>query len=408
MIRVLTFTTLFPNAAQPQHGVFVENRLRELVRSGEIEARVLAPVPWFPSSHPRFGRYARYAAAPHAELRDGLMVVHPRYPVIPKIGPNLAPFSLYRTAMRTITGWHRQGYDFDVIDSHFVFPDGVAAVMLGRRLGKPVAITARGTDVNLMPRYAIPRAMIRWAAQRADRLIAVAAALKVSLVDLGIEAERVSVLRNGVDLARFRPPIDRARLRAELGIARPTLVTVGHLIERKGHDLVIAALSSLGDVDLLVVGDGPERDALRALVERLRLSSRVRFLGALPHGELARIYGAADALVLASSREGWANVLLEAMACGTPVVATRVWGTPEAVTEPAAGVLVDDRTADAIAAGVRALFAALPDRAETRRYAERFGWQPTTDGQLALFRAMVAQRTVRRLAEAAQEAVSRP
>ena len=120
----------------------------------------------------------------------------------------------------------------------------------------------------------------------------------------------------------------------------------------------------------------------------------MRFLGALPHSELARVYGAADALVLASSREGWANVLLEAMACGTPVVATRVWGTPEAVTEPAAGVLVDARSAAAIAAGVRGLLAAPPGRAATRRYAERFGWQPTTDGQLALFRAMLAERAV--------------
>ncbi|MEJ0072305.1 MAG: hypothetical protein WDO24_30475 [Pseudomonadota bacterium] len=143
MIRVLTFTTLFPNTAQPQHGVFVENRLRELLGTGEIEARVLAPIPWFPFDHPRFGRYAGYAAAPRDEIRDGVRVAHPRYPVIPKVGPNLAPFSLYQAAARTIAGWQRQGYAFDLIDSHFFFPDGIAAILLGLRFGKPVAITAR-------------------------------------------------------------------------------------------------------------------------------------------------------------------------------------------------------------------------------------------------------------------------
>jgi glycosyltransferase involved in cell wall biosynthesis len=407
MLRVLTFTTLFPNQAQPQHGVFVENRLRELVRSGAVEARVLAPVPWFPSPHQRFGRYARYAAAPRAEVREGVAVAHPRYPVIPKVGANLAPLSLYQAAARTIGRWRRAGYDFDLIDSHFFFPDGVAAVMLGRRFDKPVAITARGTDLNLMARYPVPRTLIRWAAERADGLITVAAALKDSLVALGIAPERVVVLRNGVDLARFRPPEARTELRAALGLVRPTLLSVGHLIERKGHEFVIAALSELDKTDLLIAGEGPEDAALKALARRLGVAHRVRFLGALPHAELARIYGAADALVLASSREGWANVLLEAMACGTPVIATRVWGTPEAVTEPAAGVLVAERSATALAAAARALLAQPPERAATRHYAERFGWRPTTDGQLALFHAMLARRGMRPASKLAHAAVSR-
>jgi glycosyltransferase involved in cell wall biosynthesis len=406
MLRILTFTTLYPNAAQPAHGVFVENRLRALVGSGEVAARVLAPVPWFPSTHPRFGRYAAYAAAPRAESRHGLEIGHPRYPVIPKIGPNLAPFSLYRAAARTLTRWCRQGYDFDLIDSHFFFPDGIAAALLARRFGKPVTITARGTDLNLMPRYRIPRALIRWAADRADGLITVSAALRQPLVELGIAPERIAVLRNGVDLVRFRPPADRAAARAALGLARPTLVSVGHLIERKGHHRVIAALAELPDVDLLVVGDGPEASALRGAAQHHGVAGRVRFLGALPHDALPDVYGAADALVLASSREGWANVLLEAMACGTPVVATPIWGTPEVVTTRAAGVLAE-RSPAALAAGVRDLLAAPPARADTRRHAERFGWAPTTQGQLDLFREILDRRALRRAGIPVQAAVSR-
>ncbi len=160
--------------------------------------------------------------------------------------------------------------------------------------------------------------------------------------------------------------------------------------------------------DLMIFGDVPEKSALHALTERLGLTQRVRFLGARPHDELPQLYGAADALVLASSREGWANVLLEAMACGTPVVATRVWGTPEAVTEPAAGLLVPERSAAALASGIRTLLTAAPERAATRRYAERFGWEPTSQGQLVLFRAMLARRAAIAPDQPGHAAISRP
>ncbi|MDQ2802329.1 MAG: glycosyltransferase, partial [Pseudomonadota bacterium] len=200
---------------------------------------------------------------------------------------------------------------------------------------------------------------------------------------------KVSVLRNGVDTAAFRPPDDRAALRAALGVTRPTVISVGHLVERKGHHLVIEALASLPGCKLIVVGEGPERPRLTQLIARLGLDGRVRLLGERPHAELPGLYGAADVLVLASSREGWANVLLEAMACGTPVVASNIWGNPEVVRSRDAG-LMTERSAAAIAAAIRALLADPPARAATRRYAEGYGWDETTAGQLALFRRVIA------------------
>jgi glycosyltransferase involved in cell wall biosynthesis len=163
------------------------------------------------------------------------------------------------------------------------------------------------------------------------------------------------------------------------------LISVGHLIERKAHDLVVAAMGMLPQCTLLVIGEGPEKSALEAQVAGLGLANRVRIVGAVPHERLRDYYVAADALVLASSREGWPNVLLEAMACGTPTVASNIWGNPEVVATPEAGRLMAERSAAGVADAVQQLFARLPDRAATRRYAERYGWDETSAGQISIF-----------------------
>lgn len=391
-ISLLVFSTLFPNAETPHHGVFVENRLRHLLAEGSVSARVVAPVPWFPFTGDRFGSYAAFARVPAREERNGVTVDHPRYPLLPKIGMTLAPTLLYRWSLPALRRVIAAEGPFDLIDAHYFYPDGVAAVMLGRALGLPVTITARGTDINLIPRFAAARRQILWASRHAAQMIAVCRALKDEMTAIGIEGDRITVLRNGVDLAQFRP-VDRDAARRRLGLGGPTLLSVGGLVTRKANDLTIAALPELPDMTLLLAGEGPEEDALRALAARLGVADRVRFLGRVGHGSLAELYTAADALVLASSREGWANVLLEAMACGTPVVASNVWGTPEAVAAPEAGVLMEDRTSAALARAVRRLFASLPDRAATRRYAEGFSWDETTRGQLVLFRRILGERS---------------
>lgn len=388
--RILTFTTLFPNSAAPSHGVFVENRLRHLVSSEQVSARVVAPVPWFPSRASLFGDYARFAKAPRHEERFGITIEHPRYPVVPKLGMHVAPLLLFLAALPVLRRL-QASQDFDLIDAHYFYPDGVAAALLGRALGKPVTITARGTDINLIPRHPLPRKMIRWAGARAAGMIAVSEALRREMIAQGLPGHRIRTLRNGVDLAMFKPTA-RDETRAELGLTGPTLLSVGHLIARKGHDRVIAALAKLPGYALLIAGDGPERAALEALATARSVAERVRFMGSVPHHALARIYSAADALVLASSREGWPNVLLEAMACGSPVVASNVWGAPELVCDRAAGVLMSALSADGVVDGVNTLFAALPSRAATRRFAERYSWDETTAGQIQLFEEILSGR----------------
>jgi teichuronic acid biosynthesis glycosyltransferase TuaC len=385
-LNVLTFTTLYPNAEQPTHGIFVENRMRQLVkRHPQVKVTVVAPVPWFPFKSRRFGRYGAQARVPREEQRHGIRVLHPRYLLIPKVGMSLAPLLMFLSLFLFVRRLVRNAAaPYQVLDAHYFYPDGVAAVMLGKLLRLPVVVTARGTDINLIPRWRLPRWQLRWAIRRADAVIAVCQALKEAIQGLAEDVCEVEVLRNGVDLQMFSPPTDRARLRAELGFDRVTLVCAGHLIERKGPHLVVEALHRLDDVELVFVGEGELRDALTTQVRSLELESRVRFLGALDQGELKKYYQAADFLVLASSREGWANVLLEAMACGTPVIGTRVWGTPEAVDEGVSGLLVDSRTPQAIAEAIDAARRKHFDRHAVRRWAERFSWDETSDGLLAL------------------------
>ena len=389
-MKILVFSSLYPNAVQPVHGLFVERRLLQVVATGRVEARVVAPVPWFPLSSPSFGEYSTFARVPHSESRNGLEILHPRYPLPPKIGMSTAPLSMALSTLAAVRRLRRE-FPFELIDAHYYYPDGVAAALLGKWLGVPVMITARGTDISLIPRYRVPRAWIRWAARRSGASIAVCEALRSEMVELGIDGERIRVLRNGVDLQLFRP-LDRAAARTELGLTPGRwLLSVGQLIERKGHDIPIRALADLPGWSLLVAGDGPLRRDLAALASSLGLADRVRFVGAVPQVQLPTYYSAVDALVLASSREGWANVLLEAMACGTPVVASSVWGTPEVVTGPAAGVLMGDRSAAALVVALRQLLDNYPDRSATRAYAEAYDWAPTTRGQLSLFEQLAAR-----------------
>jgi glycosyltransferase involved in cell wall biosynthesis len=388
-LKVLTFSTLFPSSVRPSHGIFVETRLRELMKSGRVESRVIAPVPWFPSADPRWGDYAKFAATPAREQRNGIDVLHPRYLLLPKVGMTSAPLTLAIGARAAVQKLLDEGFDFDLIDAHYYYPDGVAAALLAQWFGKPLTITARGTDLNLIPQYPLPRRMIEWAARRAAGSIGVCAALMDVLRGWGHDPAKLHTLRNGVDLERFRP-LPQGQMRAELGVGgEPLLLSVGHLIERKGHHVAIEALAELAkarpDARLVIIGEGEERAALTALAARLGVADKVRLTGSLPNTELLKWYSAADVLLLCSSREGWANVLLESMACGTPVVATDIWGTPEVVAAPEAGRLVAERTGAAFAAGVEALLTGGVDRAATRRYAEGFSWQATTDGQLDLF-----------------------
>lgn len=394
-VKLLVLTSLYPNSIQTRHGVFVEERLRSLVASGAIQARVIAPVPWFPSKRSRFGRYADFASVPAREHRHGIEIAHPRYPVIPKIGMSLGPMLLAAFVMPAINRMLADGYDFDAIDAHYFYPDGVAAARLARRLNKPVVITARGSDINIFPEFRIPRKQIVNAAHQAAAVITVSRALRDTLIALGVDNDKITTLRNGVDLKRFAPvaqhaaPADHEPILFD-NSGRDVWLSVGNLIELKGVDIAIKAIAQVPDAMLLIAGTGPEEANLRRLASSHGVDKRVHFLGLVPHEDLPKYFSAADVLVLSSESEGMPNVVLEAMACGTPVVATAVGGVPELLTVPEAGRLMSERTPEALVATVSQLMQDYPAPQATRAHANHFSWEETTQGQLDLFHRILA------------------
>lgn len=385
-LRTVTFTTIYPNLARPRHGVFIEQRLRHLVATGEVESRVVAPSPWFPSGDSRLGAWSVFGRVPAAEMRFRLPVRHPRYLLLPKVGMTSAPLTMALAARPALQEMLREGFDFDVIDGHYLYPEGVAAALLGLWFDRPVVLTVLGDDVITLPRFRLPRRMILWAVGRAAGVTTVCQALKDRLVEVGAPEEKIRVVLHGVDLEQFRP-VDREAVRRRLGLSGKVLLAVGHVTKRKGQHLAVQALPHLPGTTLLIAGDGWMEASLREMARDLGVADRVRFLGNVEHEALRDYYGAADALVLASSREGIANVLIESMACGTPVIATAVWGTPEAVSVPEAGVLMRERSAEALVEAAQRLFADSPDRAATRRHAETFTWERTSRDHLEVLRA---------------------
>lgn len=392
-MKILSLSSLMPNAAQPVHGIFLKHRLLNLATTSSQEMKAVAPVPWFPLGQACFGRYAKYSRVPEREVQGQLEVFHPRFATFPKIGSVWAPAAIAAALVPLLARLRRDGFDFDVIDSYYLYPDGVAAALLSAMFQRPFVMTAFGSDVSQIADLPLPRAQIRWALRRAHGLTAVCDALRQRMIEIEPAASGTEVVLHGVDHALFQPPADRDAARLRFGFTGRTLISVGSLIPRKGHHIAIEAMADLPELRLAIAGAGPMEHQLRAQAEREGVADRVAFLGELPQELLREAMGAADALVLCSDREGIANVLMEANACGTPVIATPVWGSPEVVCSADAGLLMRDRSAGSLVAAVRQLLAQPPDRAATRRHALRFDWTMTAHRHHAVLqRALRAWR----------------
>ncbi|MDQ0251584.1 glycosyltransferase involved in cell wall biosynthesis [Sphingomonas kyeonggiensis] len=388
MLRVLVLSTLFPDASRPNFGIFVERQTLSLAARDDVELRVVAPLglPPFPLS--RLSRYAPLAALPRREQWKGQTVDRPRFLNLPGTGGRFHARAL-AAALTPLLEEIRRDFPFDVISAEFFFPDGPAAVVLGKRFGIPVSIKARGSDIHDWGRRRHVGPQVIAAGQAAQGMLAVSEAMRDDMIAMGIPGDRIEAIATGVDLARFTPR-DRVAAKAELGVASPLVLSVGALIPLKGHDIVVDAVATLPGVSLWIAGEGPDRKRLEAQIERLGLGDRVRMLGSVPPERVAAALAAADAMALASEREGLANAWLEALASGTPIVIPDVGGARQVVTNPAAGRIVP-RTAPAFADALAELIATPPASADTRAVAEPFTWGANS-ARLHAFLSRLASR----------------
>jgi teichuronic acid biosynthesis glycosyltransferase TuaC len=394
-VKILVFTSLYPNNVWPNHGVFVKERTTHVARLDGCQVKVVAPVPYHPrlkiTHRWRFSQVHRY------ERRDGLEVYHPRYFMLPKVGMTLYGMQMFLSALPTVKKI-RHDFDFDLIDAHYVYPDGFAAVLLGRMLGKPVVVSARGSDINLYAELPLIRRLLQYTLDGADRVIAVSGALRQAIVRMGIPEAKAAVVPNGVDLEKFHPvPQQMARQRLGLGGKR-IILSAGNLVPNKGFDLLVRALRLLIDeyrvdgLQLVIVGGGSERRPLERLASQLSLTGQIHFAGAVPHERLHLWYSAADVFCLASRREGWPNVLLEALACGTPVVATAVGGIPEIICTDELGLV--SRSGERELADALALALEKPWQADLlRSYAAFYTWERTAQSIAQILVAVLAPKT---------------
>jgi glycosyltransferase involved in cell wall biosynthesis len=368
MLRVLTLSTLYPDSGRPSFGVFVERQTLALAAREGVEVEVVAPVglPLWPlTRHPH---YRAKAGLPAKERRHGLAVHRPRFRIWPGLGGAGAARSL-AAAVLPLAG----ALECDVIDSEFFWPDGVAAMHLAEALGVPFSIKARGSDVHFWGRRPAVAGQMLEAARRAGGLLAVSAGLKADMAAMGMPGDKILVHYTGVELDRFKPT-DRDSAKRGLGVEGPLIVTPGNLIPLKGQRLAIEALAAIPGATLLIAGEGPERPGLEALIADLGLAPRARLLGSVAPEKMPELLAAADLMMLPSEREGLANVWIESLASGTPILIADVGGAREVLDRPEAGRAVA-RDAAAIAAAAREMLASPPDPAAVRHSAERFSWQ---------------------------------
>lgn len=350
-LEVVSVCRSLPSPVNPSDGIFVFNRLAALARQARVS--LLQPVPWCPVVAP----LPAWAREPAHRVQEQTIEHAPMF-YLPKILKSLDPFWLDRAIAGSVARKHA-ARPIDVLDAHFGHPEGVACVRIARRLRIPVFITIRGFENEYVDKPVIGPMLVR-AMREATGCIAVSHSLRELAIRCGVEPGKVRVVHNAIDRSVFRVR-DRVACRAALGIAQQSrvVVSIGHLTARKRHHVLIDAFARTRRehpaATLVVIGgkvfEPQYPQQLADQVRRLGIESAVRFEGNLPPAKVATWLAAADAFALGTAREGCCNAVLEALACGLPVVTTPVGDNAYFVKDGDNGYLspVDDAAAMATA-----------------------------------------------------------
>jgi len=385
-MKLLVLTNLFPTPWDPLRGTFNRQQFERLGRRHELH--VLTAVDF------RECLRGRRGSVEVPGLRtDHFVFVYP-----PRFGRALHA-ACWLLSLLLQRGRRLRAAGYDGILASWAYPDAVAAGRLARLLGLPYVVKVHGSDLNVQATHALRRPQIAASLRGAAAVVAVSRALAGKAVALGADPARVHALYNGVDGTRFAPG-ERAGARVRLGLAddgAPLLLYVGNLKESKGCLDLLEAFAAMAaaqpQAQLVYVGEGACRAALATRAQALGLAARVRLAGAMPHAALPDWFRAADLLCLPSHNEGVPNVVLEAMACGTPVVATQVGGIPEVV--PAhAGRLVPLGDRAALADALAQAAAQAWDHAAIAEHARGFNWETNIDRLDAILRQAVRSEAV--------------
>lgn len=380
MLRVLAITKIFPNAAEPLSAPFNRQQFTALARRCELH--VMATLPWFPGAGllSKWSSAGKLAQVPRRERIAGIDVTHPRTLFVPRLAHG-AWGPLYIASIAPAVMRYRG--KVDVVLGSWAYPDGFAAVLAAKLLGVPCVVKLHGSDVNLLAKLPGPRRMLAWALPRANRVVAVSRALADEAVALGADRSRIAIVMNGVDGELFHPR-DREAARTELDLPPgPLALYVGNLKDEKGVlDLAQAWREvRVPGATLAIVGGGPARGALEAATANL---TNVRLVGPQPLDRIPTWLAACDVLVLPSHAEGTPNVVLEALACGRRVVATRVGGIPDLITSPTLGTLVPPHEIAPLTEALAHALASPYDADEVARLGARGGWEASADALYAV------------------------
>ncbi|MBI4892553.1 MAG: glycosyltransferase [Acidobacteria bacterium] len=390
---MLSLSGVFPRAGDERLGLFVKSRLAALSR--RVPVRVVCPVPWIDLSRGRIELPALDAKSPGDQ--SGLEVDYPVWFYPPGWGTWNGLFMA--RALQGRLARCRRSFDFQLIDAHFGHPEGIAADRLARHFRVPFTVTLRGNETMHASHPKI-RLLMAESLQRAAAVICVSSPLRDFALSLGVDAERAHVVPNGIDAAVFRPhPREETRQQLRMDPDSLHVLSAGYLIARKGHHRVVNALAEVRrqgvPAQLWIVG-GPGREGdcqeeIRNAVERLGLAPFVHLTGSVGPAELARYMAASDVFCLASEREGWPNVVNEALACGTPAVAFDVGGVPQMLPGDQYGIVVPPANDAALTAALCTALRRGWDRAAIARWGAGRSWEAVAAQVADLFRTIVGE-----------------
>jgi teichuronic acid biosynthesis glycosyltransferase TuaC len=346
-VKILTYTSLFPNNVTPNLGAFVARRMACWAEKYASSWRIVAPVPFFPKL-PVQTPWQKYSDIFNREPFQNHMVHHPVYLMLPKIGLPIQGLSMALCTSAAAKHIISEHGPFDLLDAHFVYPDGYAALQISRKFDLPLVVTARGSDINSYSQIEGIRSKIQQVLKNVDAIVGVSNDLVEKMIALGAPEKRCHLITNGVDLERFRP-----RSNSEPKKVAPKLLAVGNLVPEKGVQLLLNAVFALlkehPEIKLDIVGTGPEHKALSDTCISLGIEGHVHFFGQIPHDKIHALFQNAGVFCITSLREGNPNVVMEALATGVPVAATPVGGVPELIVDAVNGFLAKAHTPESVA-----------------------------------------------------------